>query len=223
MKRKEKTAFPEFWNTYAASFDNGFPDTLEATHFVVLDTETTGFDFKKDRILSIGALRIKNRSIHPNEVVELFVKQEVFDSKTVPIHGILKQERIRQVEEKEALKALLALLENAVIVAHHTAFDVGMLNHALGRNGLPRLKNPSLDTALLYNRSLKKSERKKEGHYTLDELAEKFNIPKTDRHTALGDAYITAIAFLHILSKLKPASLKQLLKKDRPWEFWKFP
>ncbi len=221
MKLQSNTIYPDFWNTYAQSFDNGFPEMVEQTSFVVLDTETTGFDFKKDRILSIGALRIKNGIIQPEDAFEVFVKQEVFASKTVEIHGILKQEKTQQLTEIEALKVLLKLLENAVLVAHHTAFDVGMLNHALQRNGLPKLKNPTLDTAILYNKSLKKSERKKEGHYSLDTLAEKYDIPKTDRHTALGDAYITAIAFLHILSALQPITLKQLLKKDRPWEFWK--
>ncbi len=221
MKSKTHTTYPDFWDIYTQSFDNGLPETVEETHFVVLDTETTGFNFKKDRILSIGALRIKNAVIQPKDAFEVFVKQEIFASGTVEIHGILKQEKTQQLHELEALKILLNLLQNAVLVAHHTAFDVGMLNHALQRNGLPKLKNPTLDTAILYNRSLKKSERKTEGHFSLDALAEKYSIPKTDRHTALGDAYITAIAFLHILSRLKPISLKQLLKKDRPWEFWK--
>jgi DNA polymerase-3 subunit epsilon len=50
-------------------------------------------------------------------------------------------------------------------------------------------------------------------NYSLDELADKFDICKKDRHTAMGDAYITAIAFLKILKKLrekKEITLKQL-------------
>ncbi|MNR44313.1 bifunctional ATP-dependent DNA helicase/DNA polymerase III subunit epsilon [compost metagenome] len=79
-----------------------------------------------------------------------------------------------------------------------------MINKALERNGLPELKNHRLDTAFLYKKTLIKShlfERK--DHYTLDDLADKFDISKKDRHTALGDAYITAIAFLKIVKKLK--------------------
>jgi DNA polymerase-3 subunit epsilon len=52
-------------------------------------------------------------------------------------------------------------------------------------------------------------------NYSLDELADKFDISKKDRHTAMGDAYITAIAFLKILNKLKEKkeiTLKQLFK-----------
>ncbi|MDX1327283.1 MAG: 3'-5' exonuclease, partial [Arenibacter sp.] len=50
---------------------------------------------------------------------------------------------------------------------------------------------------------------------SLDELAEKFDISRKDRHTAMGDAYITAIAFLKIKSRLKEKGvlrLKDLLK-----------
>ncbi|UOY06174.1 3'-5' exonuclease [Muricauda sp. SCSIO 64092] len=213
---------PEFWKAYEASFRQGLPKKVSEANFVVLDTETTGFDLKNDRILSIGALRIKNGTIKAKEAFEVFLNQTTFDAKTVEIHGILKKGKVARIPELEGLQILLRLLENAVLVAHHVRFDVGMLNQALKRQGLPKLINPELDTSVLFNKSLSRLKRKQEGHYSLDELSEYFNIPKTDRHTALGDAYITAIAFLHILESLQPVSLEKLLKKDRFWEFWKF-
>lgn len=213
---------PVFWHDYEVSFNKGLYEEIKKASFVVLDTETTGFDLKSDRILSIGALKIVNGNIVAKKAFEVFLIQDTFDAKTVEIHGILKKEKVKQIPEIEGLKMLLGLLKNSVLVAHHVAFDVGMINEALKRNGLPKLINRALDTAVLYHRALPKSKRKTEGHYTLDELAEEFGISKTDRHTALGDAYITAIAFLHILDRLKPVSLQQLLKKDRFWEFWKW-
>lgn len=219
---REKQHTPDFWNAYEVSFKKGLPEKVSETSFVVLDTETTGFNLKRDRILSIGALRIQNGTIKAKEAFEVFLDQTTFDAKTVEIHGILKKGKVIQIPEIEGIKKLLHLLHNAVLIAHHVRFDVGMINQALKRNGLPNLLNKELDTAVLYNKSLSKSKRKTEGHHSLDELCETFNIDKTDRHTALGDAYITAIAFLRILEKLKPISLTQLVKKDRFWEFWKF-
>jgi len=94
-------------------------------------------------------------------------------------------------------------------------FDIGMLNSALLRNGLPKLKNTVIDTGVIYRKTLMKSYLvQPKTNYTLDELAEKFAISKKDRHTALGDAYITAVAFLKIVSRLrekKNFSLKILM------------
>ncbi|KAF2334919.1 3'-5' exonuclease [Flavobacterium daemonense] len=178
--------------------------TIENTRFVVLDTETTGFDYENDRILCIGALVLQNGIIAIQNSFEVYVKQDHYDKSTAQIHGILKAFVVQRPTELEALEQFLSFLGDAVIIAHHTVFDVTMINKALERNGLPELTNKRLDTAILYKKTLIKShlfERK--DHYTLDDLADKFDISKKDRHTALGDAYITAIAFLKIIKKLK--------------------
>ncbi|RDY61946.1 PolC-type DNA polymerase III [Flagellimonas nanhaiensis] len=217
---KAKT-YPDFWLSYEASLKTNLPSQLEDNIFVVLDTETTGLDIKKDRILSIGALTIKNSAIKANEAIEVFVQQERYSSESAKIHGILKKDSEGQLTELEALQKLLKMLKGAIIVAHHAKFDVTMINNALKRNGLPKLMNKSLDTSTLYSKTLSRRDRENlGGHFSLDHLAHEFNVPKGDRHTALGDAYITAVAFLHIISKLKPASLNNLLKKDRFWPFW---
>jgi DNA polymerase-3 subunit epsilon len=191
-----------FWKKDEDLFDEN--STIEETRFVVLDTETTGFDYENDRILCIGALVLQNGVISIQNSFEVYIEQEHYDKSTAQIHGILKAFVIKRPSEFEALQQFLAFLGDSIIIAHHTIFDVTMINKALERNGLPELKNHRLDTAFLYKKTLIKShlfERK--DHYTLDDLADKFDISKKDRHTALGDAYITAIAFLKIVKKLK--------------------
>ncbi|MFC4477647.1 PolC-type DNA polymerase III [Flavobacterium chungangensis] len=190
--------------------------TIEETRFVVLDTETTGFDYENDRILCIGALVLQNGIINVQESFEVYLEQDHYDKSTAQIHGILKDLLIKRPTEMEALQQFLDFLGDSIIIAHHTIFDVTMINKALERNGLPLLTNKTLDTAYLYKKTLIQShlfERK--DHYTLDDLADKFDISKKDRHTALGDAYITAIAFLKIVKKLrekKAINLNQLFK-----------
>jgi DNA polymerase-3 subunit epsilon len=203
-----------FWKKEESLFDENI--TIEETKFVVLDTETTGFDYDSDRILCIGALVLQNNMISIQDSFEVYVQQDHYDKSTAQIHGILKDFVLKRPNELEALQQFLTYLGDAVIIAHHTIFDVTMINKALERNGLPELTNKSLDTAYLYKKTLIKShlfERK--DHYTLDDLADKFDISKKDRHTALGDAYITAIAFLKIVKKLrekKEINLNQLFK-----------
>lgn len=191
-----------FWKKEENLFDENIK--IEETRFVVLDTETTGFDYENDRILCIGALVMQNGVISIQNSFEVYIEQDHYDKSTAQIHGILKAFIIKRPSEVEALQQFLAFLGDSIIIAHHTVFDVTMINKALERNGLLQLQNHRLDTAFLYKKTLIKShlfERK--DHYTLDDLADKFDISKKDRHTALGDAYITAIAFLKIVKKLK--------------------
>jgi DNA polymerase-3 subunit epsilon len=204
----------KFWEKEENLFDENI--TIEETRFVVLDTETTGFDYTNDRILCIGALVLQNNIIKIEESFEIYIEQDHYDESTAQIHGILKDFIVKRPTELEALEQFLNYLGDSIIIAHHANFDITMINRALERNGLPELKNKSLDTGILYKKTLIKShlfERK--DHYALDDLADKFDISKKDRHTALGDAYITAIAFLKIVKKLrekKEINLNQLFK-----------
>lgn len=212
--QKIKAVLSDFWGKPDESFDESI--SIDSTRFVVLDTETTGFDYTNDRILCIGALVLQNGVIPINESLEIFIQQEHYDESSAKIHGILKECVIERPSELQALQEFLSFLGDSIIIAHHTVFDITMINKALKRNGLPELKNKTLDTAVLYKKTLLISnllERKEA--YSLDELADKFDISKKDRHTAMGDAYITAIAFLKILKKLrekKEITLKELFR-----------
>lgn len=192
---------------------------LEILPFVVLDTETTGLNPERDRILSIGAIRLQEGRLLVRDALELYLYQDHFDSHSVPIHGILREDTYMRVSEAEALQSLVAYIGDAVIVGHHVSFDLAMLQRGLARQGLKPLSNPCLDTGLLYRKTLLKTPllRKKE-FYTLDDLARRFDLPCTDRHTALGDAFLTAMVFLHLHEQLRSKgiyTLKQLLKLGR--------
>ena len=201
---KSKTRIFDFFKIPKKSIDESLLKSVDDTRFVVLDTETTGFDFDNDRILCIGAVSLLNGVISIPDSFEIYIHQEYYDKNSAQIHGILKDWVMDKPNELEALQQFLVFLGDSIIVAHHTIFDITMINRALERNGLPQLTNKTLDTAFLYKKTLIMSnllERKEK--YALDDLADKFDISKKDRHTALGDAYITAIAFLKIVKKLK--------------------
>ncbi len=215
---RRRKDYPEYWKQYLETFKVKTETDIDKVVFTVLDTETTGFDFKKDRILCIGALKLKGASIELGNVYEKYVHQQHFNPKTVQIHGILKN-RGSVVSEEQAVVSFLNYIGNSVLVAHHAHFDITMINIALKRLNLPGLKNKVLDTGVLYKKTRISSNLiKQEKIYSLDELADMMHISKKDRHTALGDAYITAIVFLKTLVKLKKGhkmTLKHLLKLMR--------
>lgn len=212
FKKKYDPDLPDFWITYVSSFET----KTNNPRYVVLDTETTGFDYKLDRILSIGAISIEDNSIAVDNTLEIFVEQKVFNPNTVAIHGILQEDNHQKLEELVALKLFLNYVSNAIIVAHHAIFDITMINNALNRHGLPKLKNKVLDTGFLFKKSrLRSNIINHQENYSLDAVADTLSVTIEDRHTAIGDAYITGIIFLKLktkLEKLKKINEEQLLK-----------
>lgn len=196
----KKNNYPDFWKTYLDSFKSNNKPDIQNTRFVVFDTETTGLDIKNDRILSIGCISVKGNTIDVASSFEEYVVQDIFNEKTVEIHGILKEGKLSKIEEKEAIIKFLDYIKDAVLVAHHAAFDVAMINNALKRVQLPKLKNKCIDTGLLFKKTALQKEKNK--LYSLDELCDIFKIKKHDRHTASGDAFITSILFLKIKENL---------------------
>ena len=207
FKRK---IYPQFWQNYIAHFKEKQQKDIKDIRFIIFDTETTGLNPKKDRILSIGCIGAENYKIRVTDQLESYLNQDQFNAETVKIHGLLKKGSLSKIDEEKAIIDFLDYIKNAILVAHHAAFDIAMVNNALKRMHLPKLKNKVLDTGHLFLKT--KLDTSKE-HFSLDELSSNFNIPLHDRHTASGDAYITAILFiktLAILNKKNDLKLKDL-------------
>lgn len=201
---KKKQTFPSFWNEYLDTFrqEKTKNKVITNTRFIAFDTETTGFDKKEDRILSIGAVTFTGKTIHVNESLELYLDQTIFKAETVKIHGLMKSGSLDKISEIEAIKTFLSYIKNDVLIAHHANFDKNMVNEMLLRHGLGKLKNKFIDTGVLYKKSIHIIYRHKDKIYSLDELAKNLNVPTVDRHTATGDALITALIFLKTIGRL---------------------
>ncbi|MDP3359146.1 MAG: 3'-5' exonuclease [Lutibacter sp.] len=198
----KKKRYPEFWSTHIEKVQNSQKyANFEDIRFVALDTETTGFDYENDRILCIGAVAIKNNKILVSDSFEIYIKQAIFNKETVKIHGIRKDGNEIKLSEEEAIIKFIDYLDDAVIVAHHTAFDVTMINQALNRLNVGPLESKQLDTNYIHKKIAKTDTYKK--IFSLEELCEIYNVKMHDRHTALGDALITAYLFLKQTAKYK--------------------
>jgi len=199
---KKQPEYPDFWLEYLNCFKNKNSKVINTSRFIAFDTETTGFDKKEDRILSIGAVSFIGKTIEVNKSLELYLEQDVFKAETVKIHGLMKKGSLDKVSELEAIKVFLKYIKNDVLIAHHASFDKRMINEMLLRHGLGKLKNKFIDTGALYKKSLHIIYQDNTKPYTLDYLCKELNVPTVDRHTATGDALITAFVFLKILSRL---------------------
>ena len=188
---------PKFWETYLTHFDE---NQDKKRRFVVFDCETTGLDYKADRILSMGAVAIQNNQIIVGDFMEVFLQQDIFNPETVTLNGILKEEKEEKVVEAEAIIRFLDFIKDATLVGHHIDFDIEMINQALDRLNVGKLENQAMDTDVMYQKlkSLPQEEQS-----SLDELCDIYKIKKSDRHTASGDAFIAALLFLKLKKKLE--------------------
>lgn len=205
---------PRFWQEYIRLAAQVPPmDTpLESIRFVVFDTETTGLDVKQDQLLSLGAVVVKDWSIQVADRFECLVHQEYKPTQeAVSIHGILPKDDAHSLEEKAALQAFVEFIGPSVLVGHHLSFDLLMVNTVL-RDWLEgRLYNPHLDTEKLARRvHPPNAYAAHSGHYSLDELCRLYGIQPHDRHTAAGDAYLTALLFLKLMARLRKRGATQL-------------
>ena len=188
---------PKFWEKYLSYFKD---ELREERRYVVFDCETTGLDYKIDKILSIGAVAIINNQIIIDDFMEVFLIQDLFKADSVPIHGILKEGKEEKIVEVEAIIRFLDFIKNATLVGHNVSFDIEMINQALKKLNVGKLKNQIMDTDIMYQ---KLKHLPQEEHYSLDELCDIYKIKKSDRHTASGDSYITAILFLKLKKMLE--------------------
>ncbi|GAB5561842.1 MAG: 3'-5' exonuclease [Synoicihabitans sp.] len=184
--------------------------SLDDVRFVSLDCETTGTDAKRDRIITMGAIAVQDAEIRLDDQFEAMLHVS-HNTSSVLVHGITAEQAAEAgVTEAEALAEFLDYLRNAVIVGHHIGFDVEVIQHACQRNFGIDLKNRWIDTMEvtlhLDDLGVFDDLAKAAGissppfrNFSLDGLCEQFHVNPHDRHTASGDAFITAQIFLKLL------------------------
>jgi DNA polymerase-3 subunit epsilon len=193
---------PPFISRYRASFDATWSDDtpIEHVRFVVLDSETTGLNPRVDRLITIGAVAVENAEIVLEDSFDALIKIDR-NTEAVTVHGVTRDQSLRGVDEQVAIERFLDYLRDGVIVGHHIGHDISTLDAALERHWGIRLANRSLDTmdlTLHLERDGAFAGRPPIRQFTLDGLCAMFGVIPHDRHTASGDAFITAQVFLRL-------------------------
>jgi len=193
----------DFLEEYQRCFDASWTDQtpVDRVRFVALDSETTGLNPLTDRIITIGAVAVQDGDIVLEDSFEALLRMEK-NSAAVTVHGITRDETRGGLDEAEALRHFLGYLQDGVIVGHHIGHDISTLNAGYQRHWGFDLMNRSLDTmdlTLHLERSGAFAERERIREFTLDSLCDLFGVIPHDRHTAGGDAFITAQVFLRLL------------------------
>ena len=183
--------YPEFWKKYTDSFKN------PATKYVVVSTETSGLDTEKDVIMSIAATSVINNRIILKDSFEIFIQHAKH------MHSDLDNEfisvsKIEKLTENKAIETLLNYLNNSILIGHRVDFDIEILNEALSRMKLGKIRNEAFDIEAMFNKIKDTNEKK----YSLEEMSKILNINISDRNSVADDAYSIALLFLKMKDKL---------------------
>jgi DNA polymerase-3 subunit epsilon len=182
--------------------------SLRSLEVVAFDTETTGLELRRgDTVISLGACRVVNARLLASEVFD----QKVDPKRPIPpastaIHGLTDADVIGAPPLDIVLTRFRNYVGEAVLLAHNAAFDLLAISH----KGVA-FDIPVIDT-LLISRALDEA---LDGH-DLDSLSQRYDLafPPGTRHTALGDARVTAELWLALLPRLEARgvdTLEQLL------------
>lgn len=163
---------------------------LADLRWVVVDTESSGLDPARDRLLSLGACAIRNKLLRLDETFEARLRQSRPSAEdNILLHGITAGEQLAGEEPAAALIAFLQFLQGDVPVAFHAAFDAALIGRALRAHLGVKFRRVWFDAAdivaALFSQDVAAGR-------SLDDWLARFAIPCDTRHDALSDAVATA-------------------------------
>ncbi|NMM36847.1 MAG: DNA polymerase III subunit epsilon [Glaciimonas sp.] len=200
--RRSISARPEFYdfNLFQQSGQTEVLDQqmLSQLSYTVFDTETTGLQpTAGDEIISLGALHIVNGRLLSHENLDQLIQPgRKLCSESIAIHGISDAMLIGQPVIEKVLPQFHRFAQDTILVAHNAAFDMRFLQMLEARTGIS-FTQPVLDTLLLSQVIHPHQEQ-----HSLEAIANRLGVDIVGRHTALGDAIVTAEVLLKMIPLL---------------------
>ena len=189
-------------------------------NYAVLDLETTGLSTETDRVVSVAAVRVqKGQILLGGSFTELVNPGRNIPAESIKIHGI-KPDQVTHARHASAVfQDFLDWLGSDILVAHYAEFDLHFTNFTMQRLYGFNLQNLVIDLVRMCQGVVLPSDpyginrnRRKCG---LDDLVDRFGLSGAERHTAAGDALVSALIFQRMLAQLEQMSqgrLKDLIK-----------
>lgn len=170
---------------------------------IVLDTETTGLDYTREKIIEFAAVRLENGKIK-DEFQTLINPEQHIRKSSMAIHGISEDMVKDAPTEVEVLPKILEFIGDYPIVAHNAIFDYSFLNEASLRVTGKEITNARIDTQHMFKEVFPDLES-----HGLEALTKKFNVEFTKHHRAMADTMGLALSY---------PNLKKLFFQKYDWQ-----
>ena len=188
---------------------------LEGARYVVIDTELTGLDEKKDSIVSIGAVRMEGGRIEmADSFYGLINPESCLTAESVVIHEIMPSEVLTKPDIAKVLEQFLGFCGKDIIVGYCVDIDMDFLNRESRRLFQMAIDNPVVDIRSvgewLRGRGIIPGEcgSALPHRYQLYDIAKCLDIPVNVAHNAIVDAFITAQIFQRFIPVLVGAGIR---------------
>lgn len=183
----------------------------QATPLIVLpaaaiDTETTGLDVRKARLIEIAVLPIEGAKLDADDQFETLLDcGEAIPPEAMKIHGISAEMTAGAPRFADIHGRLCAALDGRVVIGHTVGFDVALLARECERAGLAPIRPLALDV-----RVLAQIVDPNLSTYSLEGLAAWLGVAVTNRHRAAGDAIAAGLVYSALLPRLRERGIRTL-------------
>jgi DNA polymerase III subunit epsilon len=172
----------------------------EATYCAV-DVETTGLDLRRDSIVSIGLVCIRQgRIVGSESYYSLIRPASPVSVASMQVHCLRPADLEDAPDTRDVGREIARQLSGRIVIAHAAWIERAFLGRLLRQAGA-RFVSPVIDTAALA-RALGYAGDVPRGHEpSLELLARRLSLPVYSPHNALGDALTTAAVFLAMATR----------------------
>ncbi|HEY6631438.1 MAG TPA: DNA polymerase III subunit epsilon [Rhizobiaceae bacterium] len=164
---------------------------------IVFDTETTGLDWRDDRVIELGGIELVNRFPTGRSFHRYINPQgREINAEAQAVHGISKAELADKPSFADIAEEFIEFIDGAHLVAHNAGFDIAFINAEFGRLGHPSVEQSRvIDTLAIAKR------KHPMGPNSLDALCRRYGIDNSRRtkHGALLDSELLAEVYIELI------------------------
>ena len=184
---------------------------LASLDAIILDTETTGLNVQKDRLIEIGAIRMKSGALDEGDIFQTLIKSEIpIPAQSSKIHGLLDKDLKDAPEFETALGSFAAWAQDALWIGFSIDFDFAVFEAEHKRKNIPFGAPRILDV-----QELVEFLRPNLPDYALETIAGWLGVSADNRHRALADAKMTGEVFQKLIPLLEEKGIRSLAQAER--------